>query len=222
MSKIGNAIRSFLSSVITWSVILIIGLLVFVAWIFFSGTRPVVDQLPDMEFARGIITMVFVIFTIGFAAIVLIHGLFFSDVDKEDRRFSRGREILGLFIGIVGTIVGFYFGSAEKLTAKFDIAVQAQRQPAPSKVVVVNAHTVDGTPPYRFTVFMGSKKVTDQPVKSDDGWLTKTLDADESTELTVEATDAKDIRVTKKARINASATKENKPTEEKKPTGENK
>ncbi len=212
----GGMLIRFLYNPITWSIVLVSGLLVFLAWILWSGTRPVIDQLPDMEFARGIITLVFVIFTIGFAAIVLIQGLYFSDSDKEDRRFSRGREILGLFIGIVGTIVGFYFGSAEKLMAKFDIGLQAQRQSAPSKAVVVSAHAVGGTPPFRFTVFVGSKKVTDPPVKSDDGWLSGTFDANDANELTVEATDAKDLRASKKERIKESTPEEKRPSEEKK------
>lgn len=205
----------------TWIAILVLGLLILVVLILFSGTRPIADELPNLEFARGVITLVFVLFTIGFAAIVLTYGLFFSEVDKEDRRFTRGREVLGLFIGIVGTIVGFYFGSAEKPSAKFDVAVQALRQPA-SKAVVVSAHAVGGTPPYRFTVLVGSKKVTDPPVKSDDGWLSRTFDANDAAELTVEATDAKDLRATKKERIKGPTAEEKKPTEEKMPAGENK
>lgn len=193
-------LRRLLTSFTTWSVVLVIVLLGFVAWILWSGTRPVVDQLPDMEFARGIITLVFVLFTIGFAAIVLIQGLFLSDPAQEDRRFSRGREILGLFIGIVGTIVGFYFGSADKPLAKFDVAVQAQRQVDPSKVTV-SAHAFGGTAPYQFTVTVGSKKVTEPPIRSDDGWLSTQVAGNDATELTVEATDAKDLRAMKKERI---------------------
>lgn len=197
-----NVLKRLLTSSTTWSVILVIAILGFVGWILWSGTRPIVDQLPDMEFARGIITLIFVLFTIGFAAIVLIQGLFLSDPVQEDRRFSRGREVLGLFIGIVGTIVGFYFGSAEKLTSKFDVAVQAQRQAAPSKDVMVNAHAVGGTPPYRFTISVGSKKVIEQPIRSEGGWLSTPVNGDDATEVTVDATDAKDLRATKKTKIN--------------------
>lgn len=184
----------------TWSAVLVVVLLVLVGWILWSGTRPIVDQLPDPEFARGIITLVFVLFTIGFAAIVLIHGLFFSDLDKEDRRFTRGREVLGLFIGVVGTIIGFYFGSTEKVAAKLDVAVRAQRQATPSKVGV-NIHAVGGTPPYRFVISVGSKKVTDPPLTSSDGWLATQIDGDNAAELTVEASDAKDLRASKKEKI---------------------
>jgi hypothetical protein len=219
-----SGLKRLVTSSTTWSVILVIVILGFVGWILWSGTRPIVDQLPDMEFARGIITLIFVLFTIGFAAIVLIQGLFLSDAAQEDRRFSRGREVLGLFIGIVGTIVGFYFGSAEKVTTKFDVAVQAHRQAAPSKDVIITAHAVGGTPPYRFTVSVGSKKVTEQPVRSEDGWLSTRASGDDSTEVTVDVTDAKDLRATKKAKINEApkevkeAPKQDKggPTEDKK------
>src|SRR5262249_35021165 len=164
----------FFTSPMTWSAILLVGLLAFIGWILWSGTRPIVDQLPDLEFARGIITLIFVLFTIGFAAIVLIHGLFFSNETEEDRQFTRGREVLGLFIGIVGTIVGFYFGSAEKGAAKIDMALHAELD-ATTRKVAIHAHATGGTPPYQFVVSVGdtkqSTKLKGSPFKSDDGWL---------------------------------------------------
>jgi len=183
----------------TWSVVLLVVVFVFIGWAVWGGSRPLVDQLPNQEFARGLITLLFVLFTIGFAAIVLIHGLFVSDVTQEDRRFARGREVLGLFIGIVGTIVGFYFGSAEKAPTKLDVAVNAQRQS--EKKVAISAHVAGGTPPYQFTITLGSKKTTDQPLKSPDGWLSTEIDGNGATEVTVEASDLKDLKGTKKEKI---------------------
>jgi len=205
---------SFLTNPTTWSVSLVILLLIAVVLVIGSGSRPFIDQLPELQFARGVITLVFVLFTIGFAAIVLIHGLFMSDVAQEDRRFTRGREVLGLFIGIVGTIVGFYFGSVERATGVFDVAVVA-RYDAPDKDgkdVVINAHASGGTPPYRFTVTVGNKKVTEEPISSEDGWLSMRVKGDSADKLTVEATDAKDLKVSKTERIRNSQTKVENPT----------
>jgi hypothetical protein len=209
-----KAVAVFMSP-ISWSAVIVVGFLWLLGWILWSGERPIVDQLPNQEFARGIVTLVFVLFTIGFAAIVLMHGLFFSDVDKEDRRFARGREILGLFIGIVGTIVGFYFGSADRPSAKLEVAVRAERS-AEGGPVAVTAHARGGTAPYRFEITVGDAKLPGSPFTSQDGWLSKDFQADADVEeVTVDATDAKDVRATTTQPIGAPDAK-GKPAE---PTG---
>lgn len=195
-----GVIKRFLSNPTTWSAVLVIAFAGVIYQILNSGSRPIVDQFPQLEFARGVISIVFVFFTIGFAAIVLIHGLFVSDTVNEDRRFTRGREVLGLFIGIVGTIVGFYFGSTDKQTSKMEVAVQAKAQSQPGDVLV-NLHAFGGTAPYRFTITAGKQKLTETPIASDDGWLTKVLNKVDGKEITVEASDTKDLRATKKETI---------------------
>jgi hypothetical protein len=61
--------------------------------------------------ARGLITTLFAIMTVTLALILILSVLFSSSPDYE-KRFVLGKEVLTIFIGILGTIVGFYFGSA--------------------------------------------------------------------------------------------------------------
>ena len=67
--------------------------------------------IANIDYARGLITLLFAVGTIAIALILTISALFQSG-DEAKERYDRGREILGVLIGIFGTIVGFYFGSA--------------------------------------------------------------------------------------------------------------
>lgn len=167
------------------STIFVLVLLALVIWAMNAGARPIVDQLPSMEFARGIITMVFVLFTIGFAAIVLIYGLFRSDAFQEDRRFSRGREVLGVFMGIVGTIVGFYFGTADDRRAQLVVSADLRNNS-------VTAFVAGGTPPYKAALTYGPSAQT-KLAEANDGWVTFVLDkaSDNIIPMKVTAVDVK-------------------------------
>jgi len=67
--------------------------------------------LADRDFARGLITFLIAIATVGIAIILAISSLV-SSGDKDDDRFDRGKQVLTILIGVLGTIVGFYFGSS--------------------------------------------------------------------------------------------------------------
>jgi hypothetical protein len=60
--------------------------------------------------ARGLITIVFLMGTVGLAIILTLSALFSDRADFKER-FDKGKEILSIMIGIFGTIMGFYFGS---------------------------------------------------------------------------------------------------------------
>jgi PASTA domain/Putative Ig domain len=70
------------------------------------------DKLAVNEVARGLITFVVAISTVGIAIILAISTVLGSDSADDDKRFDRGKQVLSILIGVLGTIVGFYFGSA--------------------------------------------------------------------------------------------------------------
>lgn len=74
-----------------------------------SGVIP--GRLRDRDAARGLITFVIAIATVGIAIILAISTLILSEGDAGDKRFDRGKQVLSVLIGVLGTIVGFYFGS---------------------------------------------------------------------------------------------------------------
>jgi hypothetical protein len=70
------------------------------------------QKLADKEVARGLITFLIAIATVGIAIILAISTLVLTEGDAGDKRFDRGKQVLSVLIGVLGTIVGFYFGSA--------------------------------------------------------------------------------------------------------------
>jgi hypothetical protein len=68
-------------------------------------------SLSKKEVARGLITFLIAITTVGIAMILAISTLVLAPGDDGDKRFDRGKQILSVLIGVLGTIVGFYFGS---------------------------------------------------------------------------------------------------------------
>ena len=69
------------------------------------------NNLADKEVARGLITFLIAITTVGLALILAISTLVLGAGDEGDKRFDRGKQVLSVLIGVLGTIVGFYFGS---------------------------------------------------------------------------------------------------------------
>lgn len=75
------------------------------------------NGVADVAYARGLITLFFAVGTISIALLLTISVITAQD-DKAVEKFNRGKEVLGVLIGIFGTIVGFYFGSASMHDSK--------------------------------------------------------------------------------------------------------
>jgi len=71
-------------------------------------------HLADDKVARGLITFLIAITTVGIAIILAVSTVMASGDDVAgDKRFDRGKQVLSVMIGVLGTIVGFYFGSSQ-------------------------------------------------------------------------------------------------------------
>jgi hypothetical protein len=135
----------------------------------------VLTQMSTHDFARGLITYLFAITTIGTAVVLVMAALMHEITDEA---YKRGKEILALLLGVFGTIVGFYFGSEKHDTASL-LAELAVSQPHVSASIVPGGESVrlmatvsGGTPPYRFGV--GIDKASDLDLDravSPDGWI---------------------------------------------------
>jgi hypothetical protein len=98
--------------------------------------------------ARGLITFLVVLITIAIALILTLLAFFSNSRDLKER-FALGKEILTLLIGVLGTIIGFYFGSAEResaattaaMAANSAAAVIANSNKAPVASTPINANT---------------------------------------------------------------------------------
>jgi hypothetical protein len=80
-----------------------------------SGTGGFLGSLKEYNSARGLITFLIAFTTVALAVILVLASIISSSSDLK-QRFELGREIFTALVGILGTIVGFYFASAPGAT----------------------------------------------------------------------------------------------------------
>ncbi|RBP44348.1 hypothetical protein DES53_104167 [Roseimicrobium gellanilyticum] len=68
-------------------------------------------KLAETDAARGLVTFLITASAVGIAFMLIYHA--FSEVSNAEN-FRMAREIFMSLVGILGTIVGFYFGAADK------------------------------------------------------------------------------------------------------------
>jgi hypothetical protein len=158
---------------------------------------PVIGKLSDAAYARGVITFIITVATIGLA-FVLVYAAFNTAPDgKEDERFRRGREVFTVLMGVLGTIVGFYFGSTEKTSALPEIA------PIKLSDQELTTHIAGGLSPYRYTIVSTDTNFQKVSRSSDDGWIIESLNGrpKPGSTLEVEVTDGRNQKTTRKTSI---------------------
>ncbi len=106
----------------------IVSIAVIMAMLFlyvFAQSTPGQAGIDSVDYARGMITLLFTVGTVIIALLLTLSAIFLTGADAKER-FDRGKEVLSLLIGIFGTIIGFYFGSASQ-TPNANVPVQQQR-----------------------------------------------------------------------------------------------
>ncbi len=136
--------------------------------------------MARQDYARGVITYLFAVVTIGTSVVIILSALLGKDDAHAKEQFQRGKEILSLLLGVFGTIVGYYFGSTPS-TAAHDFRLSAVHIGAPTAnapdQVAIEAVASGGTPPYVYGVGIGKTPIeADKPVR-DDGWIADQLKA---------------------------------------------
>jgi hypothetical protein len=90
-------------------------------------TNRLVEPLQSVPGARGLITFLIAIGTIAIAVILTLASVVMEAKDTEalKERLSKGKEILTVLVGVLGTIVGFYFASNPEgsVAGKMTVAV---------------------------------------------------------------------------------------------------
>lgn len=141
-------------------------------------------RIADVAYARGLIT---VVFSIGVAAIafVMVLSLLMQQRDKNDeeakiseKRFQQTKEILTLLLGILGTIVGFYFGAStnpsEDLPSIADIII-AEDSLVPGAKVPLTVLIKDGHSPFVYTIDFEGLPNSSIKGQSSERWFTATF-----------------------------------------------
>lgn len=122
---------------------LIIGSLFFPYLFGYQSESSLLRELASLDQARGLITFLVAVTTVGIALILTVFVVVTDDPGVKDK-FVLGKEVLTGLIGVLGTIVGFYFGSVASQTstappapkiAAFTIEPSTAKAGAPFKVV---------------------------------------------------------------------------------------
>jgi hypothetical protein len=66
--------------------------------------------MAKIDQARGLITFLFAFATIAIIILIAI-TTFWMPKDEFQARFDKAKDLLTILIGVLGTILGFYFGS---------------------------------------------------------------------------------------------------------------
>jgi hypothetical protein len=121
-----------------------------------SGQWAVLKDVAELAYARGLITLAITVATIAIAVLLVTTAVF--GIVSSDDQFRRAREVFSVLAGVLGTIVGFYFGSAEKERPQGVKLAEVKVVTSGQGSRIVTAATA-GTPPYRYRVEVEGKTV---------------------------------------------------------------
>jgi hypothetical protein len=137
----------------------LLGILVLLAIIYIitQNGQKFLTKLADKEVARGLITFLIAVATVGIAIILAISTVVLTEGEEGDKRFDRGKQVLSVLIGVLGTIVGFYFGSAPdtKGAHQQPLAIATSQLPDGASSTAYRSTTLlatGGTPPLTWSV----------------------------------------------------------------------
>jgi hypothetical protein len=132
-------------------------------------------SIAGIEQARGLITFLFAFSTMGIIVLIAV-AIFWLQHDELEDRFARAKDLLTIVIGVLGTILGFYFGSVsegENRARVLNIANVGVSSPVAqaTSTVKLSATILGGAPPYtysiQFTDPTGTANTSTMAVKSE-------------------------------------------------------
>jgi hypothetical protein len=172
--------------------------------LFPDNTSVFLYSLSKPEVARGVITFLIAAGTVSLAVLLVMAAIMSSGSKDLDQRFGFGKEVLTLLIGILGTIVGFYYGSAKENVTPLTLSPVALSSSAPAagEKLTIGALITGGAPPYTYSLrFSDPAKFQDVSDQTSDGPIHHELDvpavtANEDITFTIEIKDAKNQSIT--------------------------
>lgn len=145
----------FVSSNISGLLLILFGLMVGAAILFSLFGKPAyLTAFARPENARSLITFLFAVTTIAIILMVAVATLWMEKSEVE-ARFGSAKDLITILIGVLGTILGFYFGSATSDASRsmFLANVSApSEQLAPGSAAEISGVIVGGTGPYTYDI----------------------------------------------------------------------
>lgn len=201
-----DSVKSVLNPLLNPVVLIAISILVSVFFLIGAAIlgldRGVLGDMSKTEFARGLITYLFAVVTIGTAVVLVVSALTSGSDEQHKEQFQRGKEILSLLLGVFGTIVGFYFGSAVGTKAPTEEQVLqvatlhlSSNEATSKSPFTVTTLVSGGQQPLKYSVVLGNGAADYRDDVAPDGWIAKDVIAPETTseqvaEVKVEVRDA--------------------------------
>ncbi len=110
------------------------------------------SSLARTEQVRGLITFLFVLVA---TSIILVFALGIFWVETSDdvtKRFTAAKDLLTIVVGIVGTIMGFYFGTATGDSANMSVSAFSPPVVHAAESVTMTGHINGGAKPYKYSI----------------------------------------------------------------------
>ncbi len=177
--------RQILNPVVLIALLILLSIFALIGSAMFGWDKGVLIGMGRIEFARGLITYLFAIVTIGTAVVLVVSALTGTDSDVHKERFQRGKEILALLLGVFGTIVGFYFGSEISQKGSFALTAApirlSERAVRSAGAITMETYISGGQPPYTYGFAFDKDQVeVTEPVEVN-GWIDRTITAPQVT-----------------------------------------
>ena len=169
-----RVLSEFLHPIVVVALLIVLSVIALIAAAVLGVDKGVLRSMGTTQYARGLITYLFAVVTIGTAVVIILAGLMGPDNPETEKRFQRGKEILSLLLGVFGTIVGYYFG-ADAGTQRALILQVSPIHVAPMAgkpgYVTVEAFVAAGSPPYSYGLGVDSGAIPANKPVPEDGWI---------------------------------------------------
>ena len=209
--------KSRIFQILTVVQYLLLGLLaVGFAWAISKGFTDKNLDLSNKEAARGMITYVVSVVTVAIGLILVMSAAFLSGSKDLEKRFAFGKDVFTVLVGVLGTVMGFYYGQTAAAGGAANTQGQGQTiqvaaakvNPAAPKInteFTLTGNITGGATPYKYTVtFKNKDAITSQPavdVVSNDGSINQKFTlantpalADQPLGYTIDITDKNGVK----------------------------
>jgi hypothetical protein len=133
-------------------------------------------ELSDVAVARGLITFLNAVSTVCIALVLTIYAVVPHPANGADN-FDKAKQVLSVLMGVLGTIVGFYFGQATSPPPKAQQVsemkiLSVKVEPAtvkPGDKFKITAEIFGGEPPYDYAISFTPGKISTLNKQGSDG-----------------------------------------------------